>query len=636
MPQVTRLSRATVVGCRGSPMGPRPPAAGVGCGCVIDSLLSVSFVNEDCLSARGPKVNDHRDGNGNRSVYLRVNFTATYQLAADRDLVRVLEVAAHGEPTGDTGHPEPQRLEQPGEVHRRRFAFDVRVGGEDHLFDALVVHPRQELLDLQLFRPDALDRRDRAQQHVVTAAVLLGPLDGDDVTRFLDDAQQRGVASIVAAVDAQLALGEVEAAPAPAHALLRLDDGTRETVGVLGRGLQQVEGDALRRFGADAGEPSQLVDQALHRPFEGGCHLVSAERAAEARAEPAEIDAARDRAHPLGLELLGSSHRLADRGHDQILEHLDVVGVDHVGRDPHRLDVARARHHGGYFPAAGGTFDQRGGQLVLRRGHVGLHLLHLAHHLVELLLVRHVWPDFVGGADEGGRHSWWRSSTTVAPNDSVSMFAGLADSTPGGVAPSSDSTIMSSLSSGPSGGSAGADAARSPLNPSCGTRLNRKLVPTCRDSASRIVSASRRNRGRAASMSRGDTPKVTTSPSTDSGCASCTALRVATDSSGSTVAHARMTSSTSTVAASVSASAAACVSAFASVASFGSAGTGSEGTGSEASATASGSAWAGGAGSGRRLRSAPTVTPGARDSGAGRSCRGPAPLARCPRARHWH
>src|SRR5882762_8326016 len=136
--------------------------------------------------------------------------------------------------------------------------------------------------------------------------------------------------SIVAAVDAQLALGEVEAAPAPAHALLRLDDGARETVGVLGRGLQQVEGDALRRFGADAGEPSQLVDQALHRPFEGGCHLVSAERAAEARGEPAEIDATRDRAHPFGLELLGSSHRLADRRHDQILEHLHVVGVDHV------------------------------------------------------------------------------------------------------------------------------------------------------------------------------------------------------------------------------------------------------------------------------------------------------------------
>src|SRR5438045_3636477 len=101
MPQVTRLSRATVVGFRGSPMGPRPPAAGVGCGCVIDFLLSVSFVNENCLSATGPKVNDHRAGNGHRSVYLRVDFAATLERAPERDLVGVLEVAANREPTRD-------------------------------------------------------------------------------------------------------------------------------------------------------------------------------------------------------------------------------------------------------------------------------------------------------------------------------------------------------------------------------------------------------------------------------------------------------------------------------------------------------------------------------------------------------
>ena len=49
----------------------------------INSLLSVSFVNEDCLSARGLKVNDRRVGNGDRSVYLRaVNFAAAFERAA--------------------------------------------------------------------------------------------------------------------------------------------------------------------------------------------------------------------------------------------------------------------------------------------------------------------------------------------------------------------------------------------------------------------------------------------------------------------------------------------------------------------------------------------------------------------------
>ena len=58
--------------------------------------------------------------------------------------------------------------------------------------------------------------RDRALQHVVAAAELVGALDGDDVARLLDDAEQRGVAPVVEAVAAELALGDVEAPAAPA------------------------------------------------------------------------------------------------------------------------------------------------------------------------------------------------------------------------------------------------------------------------------------------------------------------------------------------------------------------------------------------------------------------------------------
>src|SRR5436190_22743960 len=95
MPQVTRLSRASVVGFRGSPMGPRPPAAGVGCGCVIDSLLSVSFATEDCLSARGPKVNDHCAGTAPDRSNLGVDFAATFERATERELVGVRVIDAH-------------------------------------------------------------------------------------------------------------------------------------------------------------------------------------------------------------------------------------------------------------------------------------------------------------------------------------------------------------------------------------------------------------------------------------------------------------------------------------------------------------------------------------------------------------
>ena len=115
------------------------------------------------------------------------------------------------------------------------------------------------------------------------------------------------VAPLVAAERAQLAFGEVVAAPAPRHPLLGVDDRGREPLRVLGRGLQEIERDALRRLRADAGQPAELVDERLDRPFvdrhASGLAEQSAETAAEA-AEPAEVEPGRDATELLLRELL--------------------------------------------------------------------------------------------------------------------------------------------------------------------------------------------------------------------------------------------------------------------------------------------------------------------------------------------
>jgi hypothetical protein len=87
---------------------------------------------------------------------------------------------------------------------------------------------------------------------VITATELVGAFERNDVARILHDAQQRAVTSFVTAVCAQLPLRDVEATPAERHPLLRLDDRPRETVGVFGRRLEQVERDPLSRLGPDA------------------------------------------------------------------------------------------------------------------------------------------------------------------------------------------------------------------------------------------------------------------------------------------------------------------------------------------------------------------------------------------------
>src|SRR4029078_8372473 len=73
------------------------------------------------------------------------------------------------------------------------------------------------------------------------------------------------IATLVTTEAAQLSLRDVVATPAPTHPVLRLFDRVREALGVLLVGLQQIERDALRRLGADAGQPAELVDERLDR-----------------------------------------------------------------------------------------------------------------------------------------------------------------------------------------------------------------------------------------------------------------------------------------------------------------------------------------------------------------------------------
>jgi hypothetical protein len=95
-------------------------------------------------------------------------------------------------------------------------------------------------------------------------------LDGDHVARLLHDADQRGVPAIVEADRAARALGQVEADLAEADALLDVADRVGQRMGVLRRGAQQVEREALGGAVADTRELAQLGDQALERRGEQG------------------------------------------------------------------------------------------------------------------------------------------------------------------------------------------------------------------------------------------------------------------------------------------------------------------------------------------------------------------------------
>src|SRR5437764_1351580 len=73
------------------------------------------------------------------------------------------------------------------------------------------LHAGVELGDLEVVGIDPVDRRQRAAENVVAAAVLVRALDRDHIPGLLDHADQPGVAALVLADAAARGVGQVEA-----------------------------------------------------------------------------------------------------------------------------------------------------------------------------------------------------------------------------------------------------------------------------------------------------------------------------------------------------------------------------------------------------------------------------------------
>ena len=109
--------------------------------------------------------------------------------------------------------------------------------------------------------PDAMQRRQRPHQHVIHAFEVARLLDGRDVLRLLDDADEPVVARRVRAEVAGIGVGDVAAHRAVGDAILDVVHGLDEPFDFLARRFQDVEREPLRALGADAGQALQLLDE---------------------------------------------------------------------------------------------------------------------------------------------------------------------------------------------------------------------------------------------------------------------------------------------------------------------------------------------------------------------------------------
>ena len=126
---------------------------------------------------------------------------------------------------------------------------------------------------LLIFRssgPDALQRRQRAHQHVIHALELARLLDRRRRSAAPRRRRSARIAVVAAAERARVGVGDVVADRAVGDALLDVAQRVGEPIRLLARRLEDVEREPLRALRADAGQALQFLDELRIEADQGG------------------------------------------------------------------------------------------------------------------------------------------------------------------------------------------------------------------------------------------------------------------------------------------------------------------------------------------------------------------------------
>ena len=194
----------------------------------------------------------------------RLHIAAAFHRFQHGDFVGVLDVAADGNPHGDSGHLHADPLELLREIDGRRFPFHCGIGGKDHLVYVPRIHTRDEIGDAELLRADPMQRRNGSVEDVEDSIEMFRLVDRGDVSGLFYNTDQALVSRRTGAIYARIDVGDVVADRAEAETGFDVSDRGGERFGVFVAGAKDVKREALRALGSDARELFELIDQARH------------------------------------------------------------------------------------------------------------------------------------------------------------------------------------------------------------------------------------------------------------------------------------------------------------------------------------------------------------------------------------
>ena len=181
------------------------------------------------------------------------------------DLIGVFKISADGNAVSESGHANAERGDQLGKVHRRRFALNIGVRGNDKLPDLAASDAVEQFLDPQIRGCHAVHGRNCTAQNMVHTVVFLDLFQRHDGLGVLYDADHAVISLFIGADRAKGLVAEIAANLTGADVLLGIDNGAREGFDLLLAHAENGKGVADRRFSADTGKTAKFLDEFLQR-----------------------------------------------------------------------------------------------------------------------------------------------------------------------------------------------------------------------------------------------------------------------------------------------------------------------------------------------------------------------------------
>ena len=239
--------------------------------CWYDLNQKLGIGNRELVLIGGPHAEDARRVDASSCVLVIKPISGKERPAEDataqRNLVRIFEIAANGYATGNYADLQGKVLNPFVDIKCGCIPFHGGAEGENDFLDLglSAAEPLNKGLDLQITGTNAVDRRNDAPQHVVQSHILGGVFNGHDIARVLHNANDGTLAFVACTDRTHIGVGNIKAEFTEPYPGAQVIQGFREGHRIFRPFFDQVQHQAQGRLFPDTRKFRDLVDRLFNK-----------------------------------------------------------------------------------------------------------------------------------------------------------------------------------------------------------------------------------------------------------------------------------------------------------------------------------------------------------------------------------